>query len=77
MADHYGSPEIDLNGLCVLIVDDSFAAALGVKRLLEAWGPTSLDQPQPSPKLSIWSPSEIRTWQSWTSRSVVASNLTA
>ena len=38
MADHYGSPEIDLSGLCVLIVDDSFAAALGVKRLLEAWG---------------------------------------
>ncbi len=77
MADHYGSPEIDLSGLCVLIVDDSFHVALEVKGLLESWGPTSLDQPQPSPKLSIWSPSELRTWQLWTSRSVVASNLTA
>ena len=35
------SPEInasDLNGLCVLIVDDSFDAAIGVKVLLESWG---------------------------------------
>ena len=37
----HGSPEInasDLNGLCVLIVDDFFDAAIGVKVLLESWG---------------------------------------
>jgi DNA-binding NarL/FixJ family response regulator len=28
----------DLNGLCVLIVDDSSYVADGVKMLLEAWG---------------------------------------
>jgi FixJ family two-component response regulator len=38
MADHHGSPEIDLSGLCVLIVDDSFHVALEVKGLLESWG---------------------------------------
>src|SRR5688500_8815305 len=34
-------PEIngsDLNGLCVLIVDDFWDVAAGVKMLLEAWG---------------------------------------
>ena len=28
----------DLNGLCVLIVDDSAYVASGVKMLLESWG---------------------------------------
>ena len=28
----------DLNGLCILIVDDSWDVGLGVKMLLESWG---------------------------------------
>jgi DNA-binding NarL/FixJ family response regulator len=39
--DCHGSVEIsasNLNGLCVLIVDDSSYVATGVKMLLESWG---------------------------------------
>jgi CheY-like chemotaxis protein len=34
----------DLNGLCILIVDDSWDVATGMKMLLESWGADVLGQ---------------------------------